>query len=159
MGDSKIAKIPYDERTDDQKLASNWKKAAGQFEREEWSASVVRVATSAEISANIYIRHFLIDRYALPSSYVDELLFSANGLEGKFNKLVRPAAQHLGTWNDLRRLKTSKIEVLHKHRNGVVHAGKFKSKADAKSAFALSLAIITALAPDQAVHLRLPYEG
>lgn len=159
MGDSQIAKIPYDERTDDQKLASNWKKATGQFEREDWSACVVRVATSAEISANIYIRHFLIDSYALPSKFVDELLFSANGLEGKFNKLVRPAAQHLGTWNNLKQLKNSKIEALHKHRNGVVHAGRFTSKADAKLAFALSLAIITALAPGQAAHLRLPYES
>lgn len=156
MGNPRIARIPYDERTDDEKLESNWTKAIKLFERRDWSACVVRVATSAEISANIYIRRFLIDGYNLPKEFVDELLFSANGLDGKFNKLIRPAANHRGTWNDLKDLKKSKIEALNKHRNGIIHAGKFTKKSDAKSAFGLSRAIIAALAPTQAENLRLP---
>lgn len=158
MGDPKIVKIPYDERTDDEKLESNWKKRRKRFQREDWSACVVRAATSAEISANIYIRQFLQSDLSLPSSFVDALLRSANGLDGKFKRLIKPAAQHRGTWDDLKSLQ-KKIESLNDHRNGVVHSGQFKSKKDAKSAFELSLAIIRALAPNEAEKLALPHES
>ena len=158
MGNPKIAKIPYDERTDDEKLESNWTKGRKQFERKDWSACVIRAATSAEISANIYIRRFLLSDYALPPHFVDVLLKSANGLDGKFKRLIRPAAEHRGTWSELKSLQ-KKIESLNDHRNGVAHSGQFKSKKDAKSAFELSLAIIQALAPNESVKLALPHES
>lgn len=158
MGDPKIAKIPYDERTDDEKLESNWKKGRKQFQREDWSACVIRAATSAEISANIYIRQFLQSDFSLPSSFVDALLKSANGLDGKFKRLIKPAAEHRGTWSELKSLQ-KKIESLNDHRNGVAHSGQFKSKKDAKSAFELSLAIIRALAPNESAKLTLPHES
>jgi len=155
VGKPKIAKIPYDERTDDQKLESNWGKARKQFEREEWSACVVRVATTAEIAANIYIRQFLLTDYALPSKFVDALLMGANGLDGKFKRLIKPAAEHRGTWSTLKPLQ-KKIESLNEHRNGVAHAGKFKSKNDARSVFEHSFAVIQALAPNEAATLAPP---
>lgn len=156
MGNKEVSKIPYDERTDDQKLESNWNKAVKQFGRKDWSACVVRAATSAEIAANIHIRQFLLAEHTLPPSFVDALLKSANGLDGKFNRLVKPAAQYRNSWNELKFLQR-KIEALHEHRNGIVHSGNFKSKADAKSAFAHSLAIIQALAPNESTKLKLPY--
>jgi hypothetical protein len=155
VSSKKITKIPYDERTDDQKLESNWNKATKLFERKDWSACVVRAATSAEISANIYIRNFLTNNYNLPPSYVDSLLVGANGLDGKFKRLITPAAKHLGTWNELKALQ-KKIESLNEHRNGVAHAGKFKNKADAIAACEHSLAIINGLAPHEASKLVLP---
>ncbi len=158
MGNLKIAKVPYDERTDDQRLESNWIKARMQFNREDWSASVVRAATSAEIAANIYIRQFLCAEYALPPKFVDALLLGANGLDGKFKRLVKPAAQHRGTWGELKSLQ-KRIASLNNHRNGVAHSGKFKSKKDAKGAFEHSLAIIKALAPHESSKLALPHEG
>ncbi|KKL01486.1 hypothetical protein EIK76_01010 [Rheinheimera mesophila] len=158
MGNSEITKIPYDERTDDQKLESNWKKAKRQFEREDWSACVIRAATSAEIAANIYIRHFLQVEHDLPPNFVDALLMSANGLDGKFKRLIKPAAEHLGTWPTLKTLQ-KKIESLNNHRNGVAHAGKFKSKKDTKVVLEQSLAIIAALAPNEAPKLSLPFES
>lgn len=158
MGDSEISKIPYEERTDDQKLESNWNKAVKQFDREDWSACVIRAATSAEIAANIYIRHFLQTEHMLPAQFVDALLLSANGLDGKFKRLIKPAAVHLGTWPDLKALQ-KKIESLSKHRNGVAHAGKFKSKKDSKVVLQQSLAIIAALAPNEAPKLSLPFDS
>lgn len=155
MGNSKIAKIPYDERTDDQKLESNWAKAHKQFERKDWSACVVRAATTAEIAANIYIRQFLLTDHALPPKFVDALLLGANGLDGKFKRLIKPAAQHRGTWGELKSLQ-KKIESLNEHRNGVAHAGKFKSKNDARSVLEHSLVVIKALAPNEAVTLAVP---
>jgi hypothetical protein len=154
VSSKKITEIPYDERTDDQKLESNWNKAEKLFERKDWSACIVRAATSAEISANIYIRNFLSNINSLPPSYVDSLLVSANGLDGKFKRLIAPAAKHLGTWNELKALQ-KKIELLNDHRNGVVHAGKFKDKADAKVVCEHSLVIIQELAPHEALKLDL----
>lgn len=154
MGNKEITKIPYDERTDDQKLESNWNKALKLFERKDWSACIVRAATSAEISANIYIRNFLSNNFNLPASYVDALLIGANGLDGKFKRLIAPAAKHLGTWNELKVLQ-KKIEFLNDHRNGVVHGGKFKSKTDAKAVIEHSLIIIKGLSPHEALKLDL----
>lgn len=74
MSDAKIAAIPYDERTDEQQLHSNWKKATKLFERSDWSACVIRVATSAEIATNIYVRQFLQIDFALAATVVNALL-------------------------------------------------------------------------------------
>lgn len=156
MTSKQKSKIPYDEKPDDQKLEANWKKACGQFERGDWSAAIIRAATSAEIAANIYIRKFLIDKYELPDQFVDSLLKGANGLDGKFNRLIRPAVETLGTWNELKPLKR-KIESLHDHRNGVVHSGKFKKKTEAKAAFKHAFEIIEGLASTEASKLTLPF--
>lgn len=158
MGKEEIVKIAYDERTDDEKLESNWRKARNLFGRKDWSASVLRAATAAEISANIYVRQFLLTEYNIPKSYVDALLVSANGLDGKFKRLIKPAAEFRKTWSGLKHVQ-KRIESLHEHRNGVVHSGKFKSEMDARSAFESSLAIIKALAPNESKKLALPYES
>lgn len=152
----KLSQIPYVERTDDQRLESNWKKACGLFKRGDYSASILRAATSAEIAANIYVRHFLITEHNLPSTYVDALLFSANGLDGKFKRLIRPAAEYRQTWRELRKIQ-KQIESLHEHRNGIAHAGFFKDEDEAKDAFESSLTIIQALAPNESIKLKLPF--
>ena len=157
MGKRK-SKIPYDERSDDEKLESNWKKAKAQFDRKDWSASVLRAATTVEISANIYIRSFLIDGYDLPSTFVDALLLSANGIDGKFRRLVKPAAEVDGTWKEISKIQ-KKIEGINKQRNSVAHAGKFKNRPDAKAVFQNALEVISTLAPNEAKKLELPYES
>lgn len=155
---TKLSDIPYDERTDDQRLESNWRKARVLFKRNDYSAAIMRAATSAEIAANIYIRHFLSTEHGLPSSYVDALLISANGLDGKFKRLIRPAAEYRGNWGALKSLQ-KKIEVLHEHRNSIAHAGYFKDKDEAKVVFDSAINIIQALAPGESQKLKLPYES
>jgi hypothetical protein len=156
MGTAKLADIPYDERSDDQKLESNWVKARALFKREDWSACVLRVATSAEISANIYVRTFLTNEHKLPVAYVDSLLWHANGLDGKFKRLIKPAAELNDTWKTLKAAQ-KKIEALHEHRNGIAHSGHFKSEQDARECFLLGLAIIKELAPNESAKLKLPF--
>ena len=154
----KAEKIPYEERPDDQRLESNWKKACGLYARDDFSAAVLRTATSAEIAANIYIRHFLMTDHNLPAKYVDALLVSANGLDGKFRRLIKPAAEARGTWGALKALH-KRIDALHKHRNSVAHAGYFMNAFDAEECFENSLEVIRALAPNESQKLDLPYEG
>lgn len=154
----KASKTPYEERPDDQRLESNWKKACGLYARNDHSAAVLRAATSAEIAANIYIRHFLMTDHNLPAKYVDALLISANGLDGKFRRLIKPAAEVRGTWRTLKSLQ-KRIDALHEHRNSVAHAGYFKNAADAEESFENSLEIIRVLAPNESQKLELPYVG
>lgn len=154
----KFKKPPYEERTDDERLESNWKKACRLYTRNDHSAAILRTATSAEIAANIYIRHFLMTDHNLPAKYVDALLFSANGLDGKFRRLIKPAAEVRGTWGALKSLQ-KRIDALHDHRNSVAHAGYFKNAADAEECFKNSLEIIRTLASNESKKLELPYEG
>lgn len=140
-------KPPYDERSDDEKLESNWKKAKGHYDREDWSACVIRIATSSEIAANIYVRSYLQVKYELPVSFVDSLLVSANGLDGKFKKLIIPASKDEGTWEIIKPLQ-KKIEFINRHRNEIAHSGKFKNKSDAKSLFQKATDVVSILAPN-----------
>lgn len=158
MGRKGANRVPYDQRPDDEKLESNWSKAKRQFDRKDWSASILRVATSAEIAANIYIRQFLSQQYELPEHYVDSLLIFANGLQGKFNRLIRPAAEVEGTWDDLKGIR-KKIEALHTHRNGIAHSGRFKKRSEAKVSFEHALKIIRRFVPQEADKLTLPYKS
>ena len=80
---SKERKIPYERRSDEEKLKSNWKKATRLFKTEDWSAAIVRASTAVELAANIYIRRFM-GRHDLPGSFIDSLLLNANGISWKF---------------------------------------------------------------------------
>lgn len=157
MSDSESQKVPYVERSDDEKLVSNWKKANGLYERKDWSACIMRVATSAEIAANIYIRQFLQNEHNLPESFVDSLLKNANGLLGKYQRLITPASMHLGTWDELKSLQRN-LTALNTHRNSVAHEGLFKNEPEAKEAYLQSLSIVTLLAPSEAAKLSLPFD-
>ena len=90
--------------------------------------------------------------------FVDSLLMSANGIDGKFKRLVRPAAEVNGTWKEISKVQ-KKNEGINKQRNGVAHAGKFKNKSDAKAIFQNALEAIRVLAPNEAKKLKLPYES
>ncbi|MEP4546979.1 MAG: hypothetical protein ABJ000_12430 [Saccharospirillum sp.] len=143
----KSNKKPYDERTDDEKLLSNWKKAVGLFEREDWSASIMRVATSSEIASNIYVRHYLQERHGLPGDFVNSLLKSANGMAGKLRQLITPAAKSLGKWDEIKSIQ-QKIDSINTHRNEVAHAGKFKNRKDARVVVEHAIEVIGILAPN-----------
>jgi hypothetical protein len=49
------SKKPYDERSDLEKLRSQWTKLSGLHLRDEPSAAIVRCATAAEIAANLLL--------------------------------------------------------------------------------------------------------
>ncbi|MGE0502517.1 MAG: hypothetical protein AB7I79_15570 [Rhizobiaceae bacterium] len=80
-------KKPYSKASDDEKVARNWNKALGLYEREEWSVAVLRCATCLELMVNFVIRQELVTEKKLPLQFVDKLLQNANGIHNKYQNL------------------------------------------------------------------------
>jgi hypothetical protein len=137
-------KRPYSERTDIEKLESNWRKIHGLLNREQWSAAVVRAATSVEIAANIVVREELVVRIGAQPDFVDNLLRWANGVQGKFDRLIIPLAHGAMRSAKLRKLKPA-VAKINEKRNQIVHSGHFSSETTATGIVRLGRHIITAL--------------
>ncbi len=90
MGTTSSIKKPYDERTDKEKIRSNWTKTCGLYLRGEHSMAVIRAATAVELAANLVVREELENNQKLPKEFVDSLMKWANGLVGKLNRLIIP---------------------------------------------------------------------
>lgn len=136
---------PYDDRSDLDKLHSQWNKISGIFEREkEWSAAIVRAATSAEIAANIAIRQRFSAESQLSSHFVDSLLVWANGIDGKFKRLIIPAEGNADAKAELRTLH-KKAEKLNLKRNAIVHRGAFARKSEATAMVTLAHDVVMGL--------------
>ncbi|MGJ4905500.1 hypothetical protein ACQR0V_28310 [Bradyrhizobium sp. HKCCYLS2058] len=142
-------KKPYDQRTDLEKINSQWHKLSGFHTREEWSAAVVRAATAAEIAANFALRQEFEVRFRLKPAVVNILLKNANGLNGKMNQLLIPvlktdAPNYELSVRERRTLtkaeqKLAELKRLNKiageindDRNGVVHQGQFRGEEQAR---------------------------
>jgi hypothetical protein len=143
----------YDDRTDHERFHSNWKKARGLYRRKDWSASIMRVATSAEIAANIFVRAYLVKAHGLPEAFVDSLLISANGIDGKVKKLVQPVCEATGKWNAMKSI-VKDVEKINKLRNQIAHSGRFMNQEEANEIFVLGLKVIVVLAPQEANGLK-----
>jgi len=133
---TKTKRLPYDERSDLDKLQSQWNKLSGLHARDEPSAAIVRCATAAEIAANYAIRHELARKSVLEDEVVDQLLIWANGLKGKMERLFLPI-YFVGR----RRHQTAKAlfasaEKINKVRNEVVHQGRFSDGDEAEDVIA-----------------------
>ncbi|GAA3787622.1 hypothetical protein AAG593_14835 [Citromicrobium bathyomarinum] len=140
-----MGKTPYDDRDDLEKLRSQWKKIDGILERrKEWSAAIVRAATAAEIAANIAIRKRFESESKFSSEFVDSLLRWANGIDGKFGRLIIPAERDEVRKKALGKLK-KRSERLNKKRNAIVHQGAFASKREMRELVNLSREIVNEL--------------
>jgi hypothetical protein len=145
MGPSiKKAKRPYSERTDIEKLESNWRKIHGLLEGEQWSAAIVRAATSVEIAANIVVREELVAKMGAQPKFVDDLLRWANGVQGKFDRLIMPLAHGEKRITKLEKIKPA-IGKVNEKRNQIVHSGHFSNESSAMEIVGLSRQIITTL--------------
>ena len=131
MAKSKRSRTRYSERSDIEKIESNWNKIGGLVDREEWSSAVVRAATATEIAANLVVREELIESRKIEKEFVDHLLKWANGLQGKFDKLILPITKGESYHGDFKKLKARATEI-NNERNLVVHTGSFKKKSTAK---------------------------
>lgn len=118
---------PYDERTDVEKIQSNWTKTCGLFLRGEHSMAVIRAATTVELATNLVVREELENGQNLPKEFVDHLLKWANGLVGKLDKLIIPITDGTDKGRVFKKVKTQ-ISDINKQRNGVAHRGEFKIK-------------------------------
>lgn len=136
-----VSRKPYDKRTDIEKIESNWNKIKGLFERREWSSAVVRAATAAEIATNLAIREELQHERKLDAAFVDSLLKWANGIQGKFSRLLLPLSKETDRYEVFRKLN-SKVKSINDARNSVAHRGEFKSKRVAKHIVTKARALI-----------------
>jgi hypothetical protein len=113
----------YSDRTDIEKIHTQWHKLTGLHSRAEWSAAVVRASTVAEIAANLAIRAEFEDRSKFDASYVDNLLKFANGLDNKMRRLLLPVVKgkRAVKYTGLQKL----AEDISSVRNKIVHQGEF----------------------------------
>ncbi len=122
---------PYSKRTDYEKISANWKKTLALFKKGEYSVSIIRAATTAELAANLVIRAELIRERKLPPLFVDKLMKWANGLQGKMDKLILPIVKNSPRNKPFKRLAKT-IREVNKERNGVVHRGEFRGRKIAR---------------------------
>jgi hypothetical protein len=125
-------KKPYEERTDLEKIQSQWHKLTGLHTREEWSAAIVRAATAAELAANFAIRNEFQSRSSFKPECVNALLRWANGLAGKVNNLLIPLSTGKKRHKGIKGLKTVSDKISRK-RNSIAHQGEFSDEDDAKA--------------------------
>lgn len=125
------ARKTYDQRTDLEKIRSQWNKATGSLHTDEqWSAAMVRAATAAEIAANFAIRREFESRSQFDSAFVNSLLRWANGLAGKIDRLLLPLHQRKNKHKVIQKLKGI-AEEINRERNAIVHQGQFRNSTDA----------------------------
>jgi hypothetical protein len=148
-----LSSKPYAERTDLERLRSQWTKLTGLHSREEWSAAIIRAATAAEIAANFAVRREFTARGLDDEELVDALLKLANGLSQKLDRLLLPMYGGKEQRTELRKLKQrnqtspQQVEKLERfnllerlstlaarislERNAIVHSGQFRDEEDA----------------------------
>jgi len=135
---------PYEQRTDLEKVQSQWNKLSALHTREEWSAAIVRAATAAEIAANYAVRKEFSTRITLDPKFIDSLLRWANGLAGKIDRLLIPLSVGEKQNKTIKKLKTISEKINNK-RNAIAHQGEFCSEDEAKESIQLSREFIETL--------------
>jgi hypothetical protein len=135
------------ERTDPEKVFANWNKTLGLFERSEYSVAIVRAGVTVELAANIVVRAELVKKRNLPAEFVDSLLNNANGLKGKFEKLIYPILRGSESYKSFTSLQNDWQKV-NKERNSVAHSGDFKNKDVATDIVATARKLLQAMMAD-----------
>lgn len=120
---------PYEQRSDIDKIQSQWTKLNGHQNRTDWSAAVVRAATACEIAVNLAIRREFSDRSAFGAEFVDSLLLWSNGLAGKVSKLLLPMLQGEGRQDVIKEL-CKLADRINGKRNMIAHRGEFCSEQE-----------------------------
>jgi len=139
------SKKTYSDRTDIEKLEANWTKTLGLHQREEFSMAIIRATTCAEIAANIAIRAELVEKRHLEGKFVDSLMSWANGLKGKFDRLLMPATEGSDVHAVLRKHKTEAL-TLNDKRNKIAHSGQFAVHKTAQEMLLLAHSLCTGIA-------------
>lgn len=137
-------KIPYAQRTDVEKIKSNWSKTRGLYKRKEYSMSVVRAAIAVELAANLAIRAHYSQAGTHTPEEVNNLLRAANGLRGKFQKHILKFTKNTAEKASTKVLNNLCQEI-NDQRNSVCHSGVFKQKKEAKQVIDQAHQVATAL--------------
>lgn len=143
--------LEYQNLDDLTKIRKQWVKLSGLHYREEWSAAVVRAATAAELAASFAIRKEFEAQGNLTKNFIDELLFWANGIQGKFDRLLKHLVDHQPEKKKSIRLLTDKVKPLNGMRNKIAHGGHFCNEKEAQELIEVCKEIVLGL-----VHLYEP---
>jgi hypothetical protein len=150
-------RIPYAQRTELEKIQSQWKKATGLHSRNESSAAIVRAATAAELAANLAIRKEFQSKSKLSAAFIDGLLIWANGIAGKIDRLLIPLTKGEKQHKIITKLKDVSARI-NKKRNSVAHQGEFcnpkESEAVIKDAKQFIETLLKIYEPGSALEMR-----
>jgi hypothetical protein len=150
----KTPRKPYSQRSDTERLESNWTKTLGLFDRGEYSMAIVRAGTCAEIAANIVIRAELVHKRHLEQAFVDSLLIWANGLSGKFTRIILPLFEgNPRRANFIRHHE--QIREVNDARNKIAHGGRFAKKESAEKLIRVAHSVCTSLTAHYPPHPKL----
>lgn len=130
----KTSKKPYNERSDLEKLQSQWNKLSGLHLRDEPSAAIVRCATAAEIAANYAIRTEWARQTEFDAAIVDQFLRWANGLQLKVSRLFVPIYFARPQKSKTGKALIKSADRVNSVRNAVVHQGAFSNAEEAEAA-------------------------
>lgn len=134
----------YGDRTDLEKIQSQWTKLTGLHARTESSAAIVRAATAAELATNFAIRRELAQKSELSEEFVDSLLVWANGIAGKIDRLLIPLTAGSKHHKTVKNLKNISGQI-NKKRNSVAHQGEFCNSDESEAAIQQSREFIETL--------------
>lgn len=135
---------PYEQRTDLEKIQSQWNKLTGLHSRNESSSAIVRAATAAELAATFAIRKEFESKSQFDKAFIDSLLIWANGIAGKMDRLLIPATKGTKHHKTITKLKATS-ESINKKRNAVAHQGEFCNPTEANEIIDLSREFIETL--------------
>jgi hypothetical protein len=123
----------YWDRTDLEKVRSQWTKLSGLHIRSESSAAIVRAATAAELAATFAVRNEFKARSQFSPRFVDSLLLWSNGLNGKFERLLIPLTSDDLAKNEVFKSVHVLARKLNDKRNSIVHRGEFCNAKEARA--------------------------
>jgi hypothetical protein len=104
---------------------------------------------------NLAIRHELVKSKNLPIVFVDHLLVWANGISGKFHKLLIPILEGAESHQSIKELSAA-MKKVNEERNKVAHRGEFKKHSTAYDALTAAHKYISGLATTYAPTIQLP---
>jgi hypothetical protein len=127
-----MKKISYWDKTDLEKIRSQWTKLTGLHDRAESSAAIVRAATAAELAATYAVRCEFQARSQLTAAFVNNLLKWANGLIGKFDHLLLPLSSEDEVRHEIFKMLHNQARKINDKRNSIVHRGEFCNPDEAR---------------------------
>jgi hypothetical protein len=136
-------KKPYSKRTELERVCSNWTKTVGLLSRGEYSVAIVRAGTTLELATNLAIRAEFKPTKLSPK-FVDSLLLWANGLSGKYRKLLLPIVDGK-TRHTVFRALANDLDAVNTQRNSVAHRGEFRGHKTAEKIVTVARRLIEQL--------------
>lgn len=141
MGTNRFDK-PYEQRTNAEKVETNWIKTRGLFDREDWSLAIVRAAICLELAADLAVYVILFEQYE--TAKIKSLLRACRGINKKFKNYILPSA--VGT--DLEQATQSlfdRASEVSRERNRICHGGTFLNDAEATAHLATAHGVLVPL--------------